>query len=356
MEIFHYGNRSGDRGRFRLVLLFLVVIVMAVSVAGSASAKSIEDAAAFYKGKNLTLVVPYKPGGGYDTWGRLLAPYLGKYTGTRVIVKNMPGAGGMLGINEVYNARPNGLTINIQNAVAAVTNQLVGVKGVRYDLLKYNWLGRVTTDTRVLAMRKGASVKSIEALIKSKTPIKIGATGLGGSTYVDAVVTKKALNLPIEIVHGYDSSSEVDLGLLRGEIDGTYGSYSSRLKMVKGGEQFLIMQSGTARVAVLPDIPTWFEVASSEKAKNILAVLTAMHGTGRPLAAPPGVAPERVAFLRQALDKTMQDPDFLKSVKKAKKEIDYVSGEEMAEIIRTSLEISDPEVKKVFVDAVQGDI
>ncbi len=356
MDIFHYGNRSGVRGDLRLVLLLLVVILMTVSVAGLASAKSIKDAAAFYKGKNLTLVVPYKPGGGYDTWGRLLAPYLGKYTGTRVIVKNMPGAGGMLGINEVYNARPNGLTINIQNAVAAVTNQLVGVKGVRYDMLKYNWLGRLTTDRRVLVMRKGAAVKTIDALIGSKTPIKLGATGLGGSTYVDAVISKKALNLPIEIVHGYDSSSEVDLGLLRGEIDGTYGSYSSRLGMVKAGEQFIIMQSGKSRSAIIPDIPTWFEVAPSEKAKTILAVLNAMHETGRPLAAPPGVPPERIAFLREALDKTMMDPEFINSAKKAKREIDYVSGQEMEAIIRTSLEISDPEIKKVFVDAVKGDI
>ena len=338
-----------------MVAILFIAVVLFVTAATATTALA-ADAASFYKGKNLTLVVPYKPGGGYDTWGRLLAPFLAKYTGARVIVKNMPGAGGMLGINEVYTARPNGLTINIQNAVAAVTNQLVGVKGVRYDLLKFNWLGRVTTDRRVLVMRKGSGVKTIQDLINSKTPVKIGATGLGGSTYVDAVVTKKALNLPIEIVHGYDSSSEVDLGLLRGEIDGTYGSYTSRLKMVKAGEQYIILQSGKKRAAVIADIPTWFEVAPSENAKNTLAVLNAMHETGRPLAAPPGVAPERVAFLRQALDKTMQDPDFIKSVAKAKREVDYVSGQEMEEIIRTSLDIADPEIKKFFVDAVKGDI
>ena len=116
----------------------------------------------------------------------------------------MPG-----GVNEVYEARPNGLTINIQNAVACVTNQLSDVKGVRYDLLKYAWIGRVTTDRRVLAMRKGAATRSIQELINSKSAVKIGATGLGGSTYVDAVITKQALKLPIEIVHGYDSSSEI---------------------------------------------------------------------------------------------------------------------------------------------------
>lgn len=334
-----------------------LVGMIALSITAVTAAPALaEDAASFYKGKNLVLVVPYKPGGGYDTWGRVLAPYLGKYTGTRTIVKNMPGAGGMLGINEVYNAAPNGLTINIQNAVACVTNQIAGVKGVRYDLLKYSWIGRATTDRRVLAMRKGASVQTIQELIDSKESVKIGATGLGGSTYVDAVISKGALNLPIEIIHGYDSSSEIDLGLLRGEIEGTYGSYSSRLKMVKGGEQFIILQSGAKRSAKLAEIPTWFEVAPTDKAKQILKVLNAMHETGRPLAAPPGTPVERVAFLREAFEKTMKDPEFLESAKKAKLEVDYLSGEEMEILIKDSLEISDPEIKKIFIDAIKGDI
>jgi tripartite-type tricarboxylate transporter receptor subunit TctC len=327
-----------------------------IAISMAAPAASAKDAAAFYKGKNLILVVPYRPGGGYDTWGRLLAPYLGKYTGSRVIVKNLPGAGGMLGVNEVYNAAPNGLTINIQNAVASVTNQMAGVKGVRYDLLKYSWIGRVTTDRRVLAMRKGAPVKTIQELMNSKKPIKIGATGLGGSTYVDAVITKGALNLPIEIIHGYDSSSEIDLGLLRGEIDGTYGSYSSRLKMVKGGEQFIILQSGTERSSVLAKVPTWFEVTPTDKAKQVLKVLNAMHATGRPLAAPPGVPADRLAFLQEAFDKTMKDPDFIKSAKKAKREVNYLSGKDMKNLIQTSLDIADPEIKKIFIEAIKGEI
>jgi tripartite-type tricarboxylate transporter receptor subunit TctC len=262
----------------------------------------------------------------------------------------------MLGVNEVYNAAPNGLTINIQNAVASVTNQMAGVKGVRYDLLKYSWIGRVTTDRRVLAMRKGAPVKTIQELMNSKKPIKIGATGLGGSTYVDAVITKDTLNLPIEVIHGYDSSSEIDLGLLRGEIDGTYGSYSSRLKMVKGGEQFIILQSGTERSSVLAKVPTWFEVAPTDKAEQVLKVLNAMHATGRPLAAPPGVPADRLAFLQEAFDKTMKDPDFIKSAKKAKREVNYLSGKDMKNLIQTSLDIADPKIKKIFIEAIKGEI
>ena len=81
------------------VAAVLVITIALAITAATATTVLAADAASFYKGKNLTLVVPYKPGGGYDTWGRLLAPYLAKYTGARVIVKNMPGAGGMLGID-----------------------------------------------------------------------------------------------------------------------------------------------------------------------------------------------------------------------------------------------------------------
>ncbi len=90
--------------------------------------------------------------------------------------------------------------------------------------------------------------------------------------------------------------------------------------------------------------------------KKILSVLDAMHETGRPMAAPPGVPPERLAFLREALNKTMNDPDFIKSAKKAKREIDYLSGEDMEKLVQTSLDIADPEIKKIFINAIKGDI
>jgi tripartite-type tricarboxylate transporter receptor subunit TctC len=292
-------------GRFKrivyggLVFFFAAGVTLGVKTAEAQSKKP----AAFYKGKVLTFIVPYTPGGGYDVYSRILAPYLEKHTGARVIVRNMPGAGGMLGVNETYNAPPNGLTIGIQNCVGSITNQLTGVKGVRYDLTKFSWIGRMAVNLRVLVMRKGSDITSIQKLMNAKRTVKIGATGLGGSTYVDAVITKKVLNLPIDIVHGYDSSSEVDLGMLRGEIEGQWGSYSSRLKMMKAGEQFAILQSGAAgkRDSRTPDIPTFFEVASSEKGKRILSTLAGMHETARPIACNrPSIKPCMIrAFLRR---------------------------------------------------------
>ena len=349
----HLNLKSGVWSVMLMALISAVIIVMSISPAMSASLK---DAAKFYKGKNLAFIVPNKPGGGYDTYCRLLAPYLSKYTGANVIVKNQPGAGGLLAVNGVYESRPDGLKINIQNTMASVTNQLVGLEGVRYDLLKYSWLGRITTDRRVLAMRKNSPVKTFEALMKSSQVIKLGATGVGGSTYVDAVITKEALNLPVEVVFGYDSSPEVDLGLLRGEIDGTYGSYNSRLGMVKAGEQFLVLQSGRDRASYIPDVPNWFEFAKDDRAKKLLKALNGLHETGRTVSTTPGIPPERLAFLRQAFEKSMNDPEFISDAKKAKRDLDFLSGDDVLQLMNDVLNIDDPQIKKIFVNAVKGEM
>jgi len=146
------------------------------------------------------------------------------------------------------------------------------------------------------------------------------------------------------------------MGMLRNEIDAVWGSYSSRRKMVKAGEQFLILQSPKKRAPQIPDIPTWFEVAPSDKSRQILTVLTAMHETGRPVAGPPGISEARLKFLCDGFDKAMHDPGFLKDAKKSKMALDYLSGEEMAALAKESLEIQDEAIKQLFINAIKGSI
>jgi len=321
-----------------------------------AEAKSQKDAAAFYKGKNLVLIVTARPGGGYDTYCRLLAPFLKKYSGATVVVKNVPAAGGMMGANECYTAPANGLTIGIQNAMGSVANQLVGLKGIRYDITKFSWIGRVTTDPRVLVMRTTSPIKTFQQLLNATEPVKIGATGLGSSGYIDAVITKHVLKFSAEIIHGYDSMSEVALAMLRGEVDGTWGSYGSRLSLVEAGEQFIIAQSGEKRAPQMLDIPTWSEFAPSEKDRQILSTLEAMHAVGRPIAGPPGIPKERLEFLRRVFYKIMHEPDFIKSAKKARRELNYLSGEGMQKLATKLLQAPDEDIKQLFIKAIQGDI
>ena len=192
-------------------------------------------------------------------------------------------------------------------------------------------------------------------MMAAKEPVRIGATGLGGSTYVDSVINRDALSMPIEVIHGYDSSKEIDMGILRKEVEGTWGSYSSRAKRVKNGEQIIILQSGRKRHPKLPDVPTWFDMAKTEKGKRLLTVLEASHGVGRPVAAPPGIPADRLEFLRQAFEKAAHDEDFLKAIKKAKKPVNFLSGPDMAQLAKEALVLPE-DVKETFIQAIRGDI
>ena len=209
---------------FGLIIVVLIVAGLVVNRptqqtnANNGQTQEIDTsaAAAFYKGKIIKWIIPYSPGGGYDEYVRLIAPYMEEYTGARIDVQNLPGAGGMRGVNELYASPNNGLNIGILNGSALITSQMAGIKGAEYELDKFEYLGRVIADPRVLVFSNTSHYENFEEILNNTgAPIKIGATGLGGSTYVDAVISKEAFNLNIEIIHGFDSSPIVRQSMLR---------------------------------------------------------------------------------------------------------------------------------------------
>ena len=109
----------------RKLILVGLIVLLAIFLAAcgdggqpsseNASETPKDDAASFYKGKNITWIIPYNPGGGYDAYTRVIAPYFEKYTGATVVCKNEPGAGSLIGTNKLYQSEPDGLTVGIIN-------------------------------------------------------------------------------------------------------------------------------------------------------------------------------------------------------------------------------------------------
>lgn len=326
---------------------------------GGAEAVEGEDVAAFYEGKKLKFIVPYDPGGGYDEYARLLAPYIEKYTGSKIEIANLPGAGGMRGVNELWRSPKDGLTIAHMNGSAMVTNQLAGMEGAEYKIEEFGYLGRVVDDLRVLTMKPDGDFDTADDLFNVERTIKLGATGLGGSTYVDAVVVAEALGLNQEVLHGFDSSSVVETAIIRGDVDGMWGSYGSAVDRIADGIVKVILQSGFERSEELPDIPTIFEMAEkydvSEMGQELLEVQEALSAVGRPIAAPPGIPEERLAFLREAFEKAMNDPEFVEKAESSQRDLNYASGEEMDGILKASTEMSD-EVREILLAAIRGEL
>jgi tripartite-type tricarboxylate transporter receptor subunit TctC len=315
--------------------------------------------AAFYDGRNIKWIIPYSPGGGYDEYARLISPYLEKYTGARVDIYNMPGAGGLRGNNELFGAAKNGLTIGSINGSAMVTNELAEMRGADYKITEFEFLGRIVFDTRVFVVSLDSGYETFEQIWDAGEGVNIGATGLGGSTYVDAVVANEAFDLQLNIVHGFDSSSVLRQAMLRGDIIGSWGSWGSALDAVDQGRHKVVLQSGMERSDDLADVPTAFEMAEKtpdpEHTRAILAAWESLHRVGRPVAVPPGTPPERIQFLREAFAKALHDPDLIAKAEKSGRIIRYASGEEMTQLVETAMQMPD-DIRQFFIGAVKGQL
>jgi tripartite-type tricarboxylate transporter receptor subunit TctC len=338
-----------------LIAAWLVSACQPAQEAGPAKT----GAAAFFDGRIIKWIIPYSPGGGYDEYGRMLAPYLEKYTGARVDIVNLPGAGGMRGVNDLFNSTPNGLTIGTMNGSALIMNELAGMRGADYKIAEFEYLGRVVADTRVFVIALASGYKSFEEIWHLGQAVKIGATGLGGSTYVDAVIANQALEMDLDIIHGFDSSSVVRQAMLRGNIVGTWGSWGSALDAVDAGRDMIILQSGRQRAEDLPDVPTAFEMAEKTadpaRARAILTAWESLHAIGRPIAVAPGTDPERVAFLSAALDSALHDPELIAEAERTGRPLHHASAEEMHQIVVDAMTMPE-DVRKVFVAAIQGEL
>ncbi len=338
---------------------FLKSAVAAAALAAIGSVASAQDAAEFYKDKVIKWIVPYDPGGGYDEYSRVLAPYFEKYTGARVDIVNMPGSGGMKGAVEIFKSPSDGLTVGIINGSAMVTNQLAEIEGATYKVGDYNYLGRIVADQRVLVASQLSGIETFDDVRNNGKAEVVGATGLGGSTYVDAVITGDVLEIDQRVVHGFDRSGDIRTAMLRGDVQMMWGSLGSALDGIGNGELKIILHGEKNPKGMLVGVPSIYDVASGmengERRVKILESWEALSAVGRPVAAPPGVPEDRLAFLRNAFAEAMNDPEFVAASAEAKRDLSYASGEEMSTIAKAATELDD-DIKEKFVKAIRGEI
>ena len=330
--------------------------VATFGIAGMAQAQS---AAEFYKDNVIKWIVPYDPGGGYDEYSRILAPYLEKYTGARVDIINMPGSGGMKGEVEIFNSPNDGTYIGIINGSAMVTNQLAGIEGANYRVSQYEYLGRIVADKRVMVASKLSGIETFDDMMNNGRPEIVGATGLGGSTYVDAVITGEVLGIDQRVVHGFDRSGDIRTAMLRGDVQTMWGSLGSALSGIEDGDLKIILHGEKNPTGILEGIPSIYDIAAqqddSARKIQILESWEALSAVGRPVAAPPGIPADRLAFLRDAFEKAMNDPEFVSGSEASDRELSFATGEEMARIAKSATEL-DADVEALFVRAIRGEI
>lgn len=290
----------------------------------------------FFKGKVINYIVATKPGGGYDGYARVIGKYMQKYIpDSTVIVKNIPGAGNIIGANEIYLAKPNGLTIGTFNT-GLLYSQIVGAQGVKFDLAKYSWIGKASSQTRVLVVSMNTPYKSFKDLMESKDPAKMSASGVGSTDYNDVLLVAAATGANLKVIPGY-SGRENEMAMLRGEVAGQLGSYTGLISFIKAKECRVLLQIAARKHKDLMDVPLASELNMPAKSKKIIAIIDTMAELGRLTAAPPNTPAEKLQVLREAYKKALVDPDFLKEAERAGMDTDPSFGEDVARMVKNAI-------------------
>jgi tripartite-type tricarboxylate transporter receptor subunit TctC len=335
----------------------IAALLLAGVLTPQARADAVSD---FYKGKQINMIISYGPGGGYDTYARVLGQHIGKHIpgNPTVVPQNMPGAGSLKGANYIYNVAPkDGTAFGIFARNMPLVGLLKTNENVQFDPRKFTWLGSSSSfenDAYLLLVRKDAKVKSVDDARKPDgPPLILGSTAGGTSSDAMPVVLRDMLGFNLKAISGYTDSGQLFLAMERGEIEGrTVG-----LSAVKANKPDWIKPDGPMRVLVVfgrgtrykdfPDAPTARELAKTPKDRALIEVLELPYTLSRPFAAPPGLPPDRAKALQKAFMDTHKDPDYLKDAERLGIDVSPIDGNEILKLIENIAATPPDQMKSV---------
>jgi tripartite-type tricarboxylate transporter receptor subunit TctC len=306
--------------------------VLAAALPAAVLAQSVQD---FYRGRNVTMIVPTAPGGINDISGRLVARHYGRLIpgNPNFVVQNVPGGGGLVAANRLANTaeRDGSVIAIIQRAVPQLAIQ--GEPNAKFDPATLTWLGSLSDyedDSYLVVINADHQAKTADDLRKG-VKLRLGGDQPGSTNLAFAYLAKNALNLNVDIVRGYPGAAPMFLAMQRGELDGQIIGYNS----VRAGQPELwgskkvrpiIQFARTKRHPDLPDIPTARELTSDPKMIALLDFAEMPFFMALPFVAPPGLPAERTKALREAFMTMVRDKDFLAEAEKLRLDISPIDG------------------------------
>ncbi|HZI78658.1 MAG TPA: tripartite tricarboxylate transporter substrate-binding protein [Vicinamibacterales bacterium] len=313
-------------------LVFVVSTAVAAGAAGcAASSPASEDPRAFFAGKTLTYIVATEAGGGYDAYGRLVSQYIGKRLGVRnVVVKNIPGGGHIVGANELYRSRPDGLTLGMFNS-GLIYAQLLERRGFHARLDRMSWIGKAGGEPRVLVTSTLSGFRSIDDVRRAGRPLLVAAGGVGTEGYIEATLLTAALGLPTRVVLGL-ASRDAQLSMMRGDTEAQLVSASTGRPILDGGYGTAIMRVGSGP-GVDERVPDAASLLTTDDGRRLVALIQSVATLGRWTAGPPGIGADRLAVLRDAHAAALADPELLSAAKRLELPIQPMDGAALADAV-----------------------
>jgi tripartite-type tricarboxylate transporter receptor subunit TctC len=332
-----------------LAAIGAVMAAAAVALATLLPATAAESVADFYKGKTVTILMGTGPGGSFDLYGRTIADHLaGLIPGhPNIILQHMPGAGGVIAANYLYNTAPQDGTVILESHAITIAEMLTP-SGVRFKSAKIQWLGAFDAIAQMMTLWHTVPVKTIADL--KTADIAIGAFAKSHLTYQWASLLKDATGAKYKIVPGYPSGNACNLAMERGEIAGWTASWENisgtRPQWLAENKVRFLVQFTLKREPYLKDVPTLTELAPPDK-RDVSEFVASGTPISRALAVGPGVPADRVAALRKAFDELMRDPAFLADAKTRKLSISPRNAAEVEALVKKTVTASPDLIARV---------
>jgi tripartite-type tricarboxylate transporter receptor subunit TctC len=332
----------------RRVIGAAITFLVAGEMAGPAAA---ED---FYKGRNVSLVIGYSAGGGYDAYARLLARFMGKHIpgDPSIIPQQMAGAGSLRAANYIYSVAPkDGLTFGTFSRNMGISPL---VDKAQFDSRKFTWLGSVTDDTTTCVSSAVSPIKDWKDFLTK--PSKFGGLGSGADPDVWALMYKNVFGADVKLITGYPGTNDAILAMERGEVDGLCGLSWSTIKTehprwIEDHSVRIIVQAALKKEPELGPVPLATDLVTKPEQLQILKVMLATQAMARPFAAPPDIPADRKAALLAGFDATMSDLDFLAEARKQNFDVRPVPAAKidaiLAEIYATPKDVIDKAAKAI---------
>jgi tripartite-type tricarboxylate transporter receptor subunit TctC len=338
--------------KFALIttVLLLTVIVAAVGCpAGTAPATPAE----FYKGKTIDFVVNESPGNPCDLIARMMVSYLGGDTGTSVIVTNRRGAGGMEGMNYVYKAEPDGLTLGMASAVKASANKVMNEPGAEYVLEKFDYIMSIGRRTNYFFISPTGPYQTV-ADLQAAQDLKLAGGSPSGYVTLATLSVIKLLGLDAKVVTGFQGDTERTLAVERGEVAGYAVNLAGLHTYVESGMLKPMFVLARQRDPLTPDVPAITELVNlSDEDLALVKLWETSLASSTLFVTTPGIPEDRLAYLRQLAEKWTQDEGFREEINIVSgyevQPDEYITGEEVAQAMQ-DMAVNLNEFQALFAD------
>ena len=315
----------------------IIALLPAICLCAAAPASAQGDAAAFYKGKQLRMIVGSAVGGGYDLFARIVARHIVHHIPGHptVIVQNQPSAGGVVMTNQLYSQGPKDGTV-IGVPINGLPTAPLLQSGTQFDATRLIWIGSTNREAYVAFVWHTTPVERITELATKE--VVVGAT-TPGTTMVDfPLLVNDVLGFKFKVVRGYQGTPQINLAIERGEIQGNAGVGWASVKAltqtwIDEKKIKILLQYNAEPHPELPGVPLVMGLARTDPERLAMRLLFARTEYARPFFLPPEVPVERVEALRRAFDLTMKDPAFLAEAAKLQLEVSPMTGETVQALV-----------------------